>query len=89
LLSILKPSTGFRPEELELELTIDGDRRQHGATSQMLHDLPSLIRHLGERYGLLGGELIYRNAGGSRAPEVRQSPERFAQSGQPALQLRT
>ena len=59
LLSILKPSGGIRPEELELELTIDGDRRQHGLTSQMLHDLPSIIRHLGERYGLLGGEVIY------------------------------
>lgn len=59
LLSILKPSAGIRPEELELELTVDGDRRQHGLTSQMLHDLPSLVRHLGERYGLVGGELIY------------------------------
>jgi 2-keto-4-pentenoate hydratase/2-oxohepta-3-ene-1,7-dioic acid hydratase in catechol pathway len=59
LLSVLWPAAGIDPSKLELRLELDGALRQSGTTADMLHPVPSLLLHLAERYGLLGGELIY------------------------------
>lgn len=47
------------PSDVELSLEVNGEVRQHGHTSQMVHDLPALIVFLSQRYGLQAGDLIY------------------------------
>jgi 2-keto-4-pentenoate hydratase/2-oxohepta-3-ene-1,7-dioic acid hydratase in catechol pathway len=59
LLSPLADAAGRDPARFGLALDINGETRQSGTTADMLHDLPSVMRHVHERYGLLGGELLY------------------------------
>ena len=47
------------PANIEVSLEVNGVVRQHGHTSQMVHDLPALIVFLSQRYGLQAGDLIY------------------------------
>lgn len=59
LLSEMLPAAGLDLGNLQLRLEVNGALRQSGSTSEMIHSLPALLGHLAERYGLLGGELLY------------------------------
>ena len=59
------PLSGFvRPEELpepqaaELELLVNGERRQHGSTAQMMHPILDLIAHISRHFTLLPGDVV-------------------------------
>lgn len=59
------PLSGFvRPEDLpepqaaELELLVNGERRQHGSTAQMMHPILDLIAHISRHFTLLPGDVV-------------------------------
>jgi 2-keto-4-pentenoate hydratase/2-oxohepta-3-ene-1,7-dioic acid hydratase in catechol pathway len=90
LVSAMVPAAGIDPAHLVLELRVAEELRQRGSTAEMLHDLPSLLGHLAERYGLLGGELLFTGTpagvGPIRAGERLRATLAQAQ-GQPLASL--
>ena len=47
------------PDDLEISLTLNGSRVQHGGVSEMLHSPAMLIHYLSYLYGLRKGDLIF------------------------------
>jgi 2-keto-4-pentenoate hydratase/2-oxohepta-3-ene-1,7-dioic acid hydratase in catechol pathway len=50
--------TELDPSDLSIRTTIDGDTRQSGRTSQLIHDVPSLISYVSSAMTLLPGDLL-------------------------------
>jgi len=46
------------PSDLEVECFVNGEMRQQGRTSQMLHDIPTLVEFISARLPLLPGDII-------------------------------
>jgi 2-keto-4-pentenoate hydratase/2-oxohepta-3-ene-1,7-dioic acid hydratase in catechol pathway len=51
-------STGLDPSDLLVECRVDGQLRQSGRTSQMVHDVPSLVAYVSSVFTLLPGDVI-------------------------------
>ncbi|MCL2454715.1 MAG: fumarylacetoacetate hydrolase family protein [Micrococcales bacterium] len=49
---------GLDVEDLEVSVRVNGERRQHGTTSQMTFDVPYLISYISEAFTLLPGDVI-------------------------------
>lgn len=47
------------PDDLELSCHVNGDRRQHARTSQMIFDVPALIAYLSSITTMVPGDLIF------------------------------
>lgn len=50
--------TEIDPSDIRIETRVDGDLRQVGSTSEMLHDIPSLIEFISSIWTLLPGDVI-------------------------------
>ncbi|HVE73753.1 MAG TPA: fumarylacetoacetate hydrolase family protein [Mycobacteriales bacterium] len=50
--------TDLDPHDLAVRCTVDGDERQHGRTSALLHDVPALIAWVSAVMTLLPGDVI-------------------------------
>ncbi|PZE23026.1 MULTISPECIES: fumarylacetoacetate hydrolase family protein [unclassified Curtobacterium] len=50
--------TDLDPSDVRLETRVDGDIRQAASTSEMIHDIPSLIEFVSSIWTLLPGDLI-------------------------------
>lgn len=46
------------PHQLTITTTVDGEQKQHGATSNMIFDIPFLIEHLSQAFTLNPGDMI-------------------------------
>lgn len=58
-LSPFVPPTALAdPEATEIELRINGERRQHGSTAQMMHPVFALIAHMSGVFTLLPGDVV-------------------------------
>ncbi len=55
---------------LEVELTVNGTRRQIGDTSQMLFSIPTIIAYLSRHFRLAPGDLIYTGTPSGVGPVV-------------------
>jgi len=51
-------SLGLDPSDLEVSCTVDGERRQHGRTSQLLFGIPTLISYISQIMTLLPGDVV-------------------------------
>jgi 2-keto-4-pentenoate hydratase/2-oxohepta-3-ene-1,7-dioic acid hydratase in catechol pathway len=49
---------GKDPADLEISCTVDGEPRQHGRTSQLLFDVPTLISYISQVMTLLPGDVV-------------------------------
>jgi 2-keto-4-pentenoate hydratase/2-oxohepta-3-ene-1,7-dioic acid hydratase in catechol pathway len=49
---------GLDPADLEIGCTVDGEQRQHGRTSQLLFDVPTLISYISDVMTLLPGDVV-------------------------------
>ncbi len=47
------------PSKLTLETRLNGDRKQHSGTDQMLFDVPTMISFISQVLTLYPGDLIY------------------------------
>jgi 2-keto-4-pentenoate hydratase/2-oxohepta-3-ene-1,7-dioic acid hydratase in catechol pathway len=50
--------TELDPNDLEVTTTLDGELRQSGRTSQLMHDIPSLISYVSAAMTLLPGDVL-------------------------------
>lgn len=50
--------TEIDPSDVRIETRVDGDLRQVGSTSEMVHDIPSLIEFVSSIWTLLPGDVI-------------------------------
>ncbi|MGN8049706.1 fumarylacetoacetate hydrolase family protein [Curtobacterium sp. 22159] len=50
--------TEIDPSDIRIETRVDGDLRQVGSTSEMIHDIPSLIEFVSSIWTLLPGDVI-------------------------------
>lgn len=50
--------TEIDPSDIRIETRVDGDLRQVGSTSEMVHDIPSLIEFISSIWTLLPGDVI-------------------------------
>ena len=50
--------TELVPHDLALTTTLDGETRQSGRTSQLIHDLPALVQYVSTAMTLLPGDVI-------------------------------
>jgi 2-keto-4-pentenoate hydratase/2-oxohepta-3-ene-1,7-dioic acid hydratase in catechol pathway len=50
--------TELDPSDLEVTTTLDGELRQSGRTSQLMHDIPSLISYVSTAMTLLPGDVL-------------------------------
>ncbi|AOX66837.1 MULTISPECIES: fumarylacetoacetate hydrolase family protein [unclassified Curtobacterium] len=50
--------TEIDPSDIRIETRVDGDLRQVGSTSEMVHDIPSLIEFVSSIWTLLPGDVI-------------------------------
>ncbi len=50
--------TDLDPTDVEVSCTVNGQRRQHGRTSQMVHDTIDLVAHVSAAFTLLPGDVI-------------------------------
>jgi 2-keto-4-pentenoate hydratase/2-oxohepta-3-ene-1,7-dioic acid hydratase in catechol pathway len=48
----------LNPSDLAVECHVNGELRQQGRTSQMIHDIPALIEFISARLPLLPGDII-------------------------------
>lgn len=46
------------PENLSLQLTVNGERRQHGHIRDMIFPIPALVRHVLEHFPVCPGDLL-------------------------------
>src|SRR5205807_1545630 len=49
---------GLDPADLEVACTVDGEARQHGRTSQLLFDVPTLVSYISDVMTLLPGDVV-------------------------------
>lgn len=42
-----------------IELTVNGEQRQHGRLDQLIHEVPRLLRELDALFGLAAGDLLF------------------------------
>src|SRR3954464_13065915 len=49
---------GLDPADLEISCTVDGELRQHGRTTQLLFDVPTLISYISDVMTLLPGDVV-------------------------------
>jgi len=49
----------YQPGPFEISLDVNGEIRQSGSTSAMVHDIESLLSALGRWYGLFPGDLLF------------------------------
>jgi len=59
VLGDLKPKAGFDPNNLQLELKINGESRQTGHTGDMLFSFDKIISFVSRYFSLRQGDLIY------------------------------
>lgn len=52
------PAIGLDPADLEVTCTVDGEPRQHGRTSQLIFDVPTLISYISRVMTLLPGDVV-------------------------------
>jgi 2-keto-4-pentenoate hydratase/2-oxohepta-3-ene-1,7-dioic acid hydratase in catechol pathway len=52
------PGLGLDPADLEVTCTVDGEPRQHGRTSQLIFDVPTLISYISQVMTLLPGDVV-------------------------------
>ena len=50
--------TELDPGDLEITTYVDGEKRRHGRTADMLHKVPELIEYISDVWTLLPGDLI-------------------------------
>jgi 2-keto-4-pentenoate hydratase/2-oxohepta-3-ene-1,7-dioic acid hydratase in catechol pathway len=50
--------TEIDPSDIRIETRVDGDLRQVGSTSEMVHDIPTLIEFISSIWTLLPGDVI-------------------------------
>ena len=50
--------TDLDPADLRIRTLVDGEVRQDGRTSQMIHDIPQLINYVSTAFTLLPGDVI-------------------------------
>ena len=46
------------PQDLEIRLRVNGELRQDGSTSMMIHSIPSIVSHMSEIFTLKPGDVI-------------------------------
>ncbi|PRX95670.1 fumarylacetoacetate hydrolase family protein [Allonocardiopsis opalescens] len=51
-------TTGADPADLALTTSVDGELRQSGRTSQLIHDVPALVAYISQVMTLLPGDVI-------------------------------
>jgi 2-keto-4-pentenoate hydratase/2-oxohepta-3-ene-1,7-dioic acid hydratase in catechol pathway len=51
-------SVGLDPADLEVTCSVDGERRQHGRTSQLIFGIPTLISYISQVMTLLPGDVV-------------------------------
>ena len=61
-------AVGLKPEGLEVECRVNGRRRQHGNTSDLLFAVPYLIRHVSRVMTLEPGDVIATGTPAGVAP---------------------
>jgi 2-keto-4-pentenoate hydratase/2-oxohepta-3-ene-1,7-dioic acid hydratase in catechol pathway len=61
--------TDLDPRDVRLETRVDGDLRQAASTSEMIHDIPTLIEFVSSIWTLLPGDVILTGTP-SGAPQV-------------------
>ncbi|MCL2422639.1 MAG: fumarylacetoacetate hydrolase family protein [Micrococcales bacterium] len=59
-------------EDLEVEIRVNGERRQHGSTSQMVFDIPYLVSYVSEAFTLLPGDVILTGTPAGVGPLVHR-----------------
>ena len=58
VVSALVPATGFTPADQRIRLEVNGQGRQDGRLSDMIHDCAGIVAHLSTLYHLAPGDLI-------------------------------
>ena len=58
VLSSLVPATVFTPGDQRIRLTVNGQGRQEGRLSDMIHDCNGIVAHLSTLYHLAPGDLV-------------------------------
>ncbi len=76
---LVTPSSAGDLHALELELSINGVRKQHGTTADMIFDVASLVSHLSEVTTLYPGDLII--TGTPAGVGLGMSPQQFLKAG--------
>lgn len=62
--------TDIDPSDLEVVCTVNGERRQHGRTSQMVHGVADLVAHVSAAFTLLPGDVILTGTPAGVGPVV-------------------
>ncbi|MCL2466499.1 MAG: fumarylacetoacetate hydrolase family protein [Micrococcales bacterium] len=63
---------GLDAEDLEVTVRVNGERRQHGSTSQMVFDIPYLVSYVSEAFTLLPGDVILTGTPAGTGPLVHR-----------------
>ncbi len=58
LSSFVEASNVANPQNLQIRLTVNGEMRQDGNTSMMIHRIPAIISHMSGRFTLEPGDVI-------------------------------
>lgn len=58
LSAFVRPEELPDPQAVEIELYVNGERRQHGSTAQMMHPILDLIAHVSRHFTLLPGDVV-------------------------------
>jgi acylpyruvate hydrolase len=58
LSAFVEPSHVTDPQNLQIRLTVNGDLRQDGNTSMMIHRIPAIISYMSGRFTLEPGDVI-------------------------------
>ena len=62
------------PRKLPLWLTVNGEKRQHSSTDQMIFDVPTLVSYLSRFMTLLPGDVISTGTPARRRPRLQPAP---------------
>ena len=58
LSAFVEASNVADPQNLQIRLTVNGERRQDGNTSMMIHRIPAIVSHMSGRFTLEPGDVI-------------------------------
>ncbi|MCL2091572.1 MAG: fumarylacetoacetate hydrolase family protein [Micrococcales bacterium] len=63
---------GLDTDDLEVSVRVNGDRRQHGSTAQMVFDVAYLVSYASEAFTLLPGDVILTGTPAGVGPMVHR-----------------
>lgn len=70
LSAFVEPSNVADPQNLQIRLTVNGEIRQDGNTSMMIHRIPAIIRHMSGNFTLEPGDVILTGTPAGVSPIV-------------------